>query len=121
MQERTSLSDSHSAAHKIYIICNVKENTYSLSANLGNNVLPPVKMMLERTKQIHMNIQRSRGVQIYIQINDTSQKAPVEDTDGMLVQPELYTQQAQLDLYLYINQAVEISAATMSSLNGVVT
>jgi hypothetical protein len=42
---RTSLSDSDSTS-----VCNVTETTYNLSANLGNNVLPPVKMMLEATQ-----------------------------------------------------------------------
>lgn len=37
---------------------------------------------------------------MYVQINDTSQKAQVEYMDGRLVQREQYTQQAQLDLYL---------------------
>jgi hypothetical protein len=54
-------------------------------------------------------------VQMYVNGNDTSQKAQVEDMDGKLVQHELYTQQAQLDLCLQICTA-EISTATNEKL-----
>lgn len=81
-------------------IYNVTETTYSLSVNLGNSVLPPVKMMLETAQQCKLTCIAYSKIKTSADVNDTSQKAQVEDMDGKLVQHELYTQQVQLDLCL---------------------
>lgn len=68
--------------------------------NLGNSVLPPVKMMLETAQQCKLTCTAYLMIKTSADVNDTSQKAQVEDMDGKLVQHELYTQQVQLDLCL---------------------